>query len=72
VSADLWMGIAIGGTAPWVLMLCLLRSKAKQTDEQLARASAPTELLRVRNEIGLRQVLAIERIADAAEEAIKI
>lgn len=55
MSADLWMGIAIGSVAPWVLMIAILRKKHEASAEQLARANAPTELLKERNQIGKEQ-----------------
>ncbi len=68
MSADLWMGIAIGSVAPWVVMIAILRTKHEASAEQLARANAPTELLRVRNDIGMQQVEALEAIAGRMED----
>lgn len=62
MSAELWMGIAIGSLGSWAFLIVVLSSM--QTGKRNAKNgnAIANELLRERNEIGERQVAAMEEI----------
>lgn len=67
MSADLWMGIAIGSVSPWILMLGILRGR-RRFDKEAGDAQSRTEnLLEDRNKIGRLQVSVLQEIQHRLE-----
>lgn len=67
MSADLWMGIAIGSLTPWALVILLVRRNKQDVDKAITGGKTATELLAKRNEIGRLQVSALMEIQHRLE-----
>lgn len=67
MSADLWIGIAVGSVTPWVLVILLVRRNKHDVDKAITGGKTATELLAERNKIGRLQVSALMEIQHRLE-----
>ena len=63
MTAQFWMGIAIGSMGAWAFLILIMLSQHKGRRAAKGLSDAANDLLRERNEIGQKQVDQLEDIA---------
>ena len=63
MTAQFWMGIAIGSLGAWAFLILIMLSQHRGRRMAKGLSDAANDLLRERNEIGQKQVDQLEDIA---------
>ena len=63
MTAQFWMGIAIGSLGAWAFLILVILSQHRGRGNAKNLSATANDLLRERNEIGVRQVDQLEGIA---------